>query len=158
MAKKSSMSLPVQMLAGLVLGVVIGAFVSSDLATTWFKPLGDLFIRLIRMVVVPLVFATLVAGAAGIADVSKLGRVAVKTIITFGVTTAIAVMFGLIFAGIIDPGIGLSLSTEGLKAANVQAPSMINVLLDIVPINPMEAFARCCPLQRAASCKSSSLQ
>ena len=142
MAKKSSMSLPVQMLAGLVLGVVIGAFVSSDLATTWFKPLGDLFIRLIRMVVVPLVFATLVAGAAGIADVSKLGRVAVKTIITFGVTTAIAVMFGLIFAGIIDPGIGLSLSTEGLKAANVQAPSMINVLLDIVPINPMEAFAK----------------
>ena len=116
-------SLPVQMLAGLVLGVVIGAFVSSDLATTWFKPLGDLFIRLIRMVVVPLVFATLVAGAAGIADVSKLGRVAVKTIITFGVTTAIAVMFGLIFAGIIDPGIGLSLSTEGLKAANVQAPA-----------------------------------
>lgn len=142
MAKKSSMSLPMQMLAGLVLGVVVGALVSSDLATTWFKPLGDLFIRLIRMVVVPLVFATLVAGAAGIADVSKLGRVAVKTVLTFGVTTAIAVMFGLFFAGMLDPGVGLTLSTEGLQAANVKAPSMINVLLDIVPINPMEAFAK----------------
>lgn len=142
MAKQSSMSLPMQMLAGLVLGVVIGAFVSSDLATTWFKPLGDLFIRLIRMVVVPLVFATLVAGAAGIADVSKLGRVAIKTILVFAVTTAIAVMFGLIFAGAIDPGVGLTLSTEGLQAANVKAPSMLKVLLDIVPINPMEAFAK----------------
>lgn len=142
MAKQSSMSLPMQMLAGLVLGVVIGAFVSSDLATTWFKPLGDLFIRLIRMVVVPLVFATLVAGAAGIADVSKLGRVAIKTILVFAVTTAIAVMFGLLFAGAIDPGVGLTLSTEGLQAANVKAPSMLKVLLDIVPINPMEAFAK----------------
>lgn len=142
MAKQSSMSLPMQMLAGLVLGVVIGAFVSSDLATTWFKPLGDLFIRLIRMVVVPLVFATLVAGAAGIADVSKLGRVAIKTILVFALTTAVAVMFGLIFAGAIDPGVGLTLSTEGLQAANVKAPSMIKVLLDIVPINPMEAFAK----------------
>ena len=72
MAKtKSMMGLPMQILAGLVLGVVVGAMVSSDIAVTYLKPLGDLFIRLIRMVVVPLVFATLVAGAAGISDVSK---------------------------------------------------------------------------------------
>ena len=52
--KKSSMlGLPTQMLIGLVLGVVVGAFVSAELAQTWFRPLGDLFIRLIRMVVVP---------------------------------------------------------------------------------------------------------
>lgn len=81
--KKKSwlLSLPVQMCVGLVLGVVVGAFVSADVGTTWFKPFGDLFIRLIRMVVVPLVFATLVAGAAGITDISKLGRVAVKVLL-----------------------------------------------------------------------------
>lgn len=79
--KKSAWtSLPVQMMIGLVLGVVVGMFISSDFATTYLKPLGDLFIRLIRMVVVPLVFATLVAGAAGISDISKLGRVAIKNL------------------------------------------------------------------------------
>ena len=141
--KKSSMwGLPMQILAGLILGIVVGMFVSADIAQTWFRPLGDLFIRLIRMVVVPLVFATLVAGAAGISDVSKLGRVAVKTLLFFMVTSAISVIFGLVIANMIDPGIGVTLSTEGLKAAQVKAPSFVKTLLDIVPINPMEAFAK----------------
>lgn len=141
--KKSSMwGLPMQILAGLILGIVVGMFVSADIAQTWFRPLGDLFIRLIRMVVVPLVFATLVAGAAGISDVSKLGRVAVKTLLLFMVTSAISVIFGLVIANMIDPGIGVTLSTEGLKAAQVKAPSFVKTLLDIVPINPMEAFAK----------------
>ena len=141
--KKSSMwGLPMQILAGLILGIVVGMFVSADIAQTWFRPLGDLFIRLIRMVVVPLVFGTLVAGAAGISDVSKLGRVAVKTLLFFMVTSAISVIFGLVIANMIDPGIGVTLSTEGLKAAQVKAPSFVKTLLDIVPINPMEAFAK----------------
>lgn len=136
------MGLAMQMLIGLVLGVIVGMFLDSQFATTYVKPFGDLFIRLIRMVVVPLVFATLVAGAAGISDVSKLGRVAVKTLVIFMLTSAVAVIFGLLIANIIDPGIGLTLSTEGLKAAQVKAPSFVQTLLDIVPINPMEAFAK----------------
>ena len=136
------MGLAMQMLIGLVLGVIVGMFLDSQFATTYVKPFGDLFIRLIRMVVVPLVFATLVAGAAGISDVSKLGRVAIKTLVIFMLTSAIAVIFGLLIANIIDPGIGLTLSTEGLKAAQVKAPSFVQTLLDIVPINPMEAFAK----------------
>lgn len=141
--KKSAWtSLPVQMMIGLVLGVVVGMFISSDFATTYLKPLGDLFIRLIRMVVVPLVFATLVAGAAGISDISKLGRVAIKTLILFMVTSAVSVIFGLVIANMIDPGVGLTLSTEGLKAAQVKAPSFVSTLLNIVPINPMESFAK----------------
>ncbi len=141
-SKSASMGLAMQMLIGLVLGVIVGMFLDSQFATTYVKPFGDLFIRLIRMVVVPLVFATLVAGAAGISDVSKLGRVAIKTLVIFMVTSAIAVIFGLLIASIIDPGIGLTLSTEGLKAAQVKAPSFVQTLLDIVPINPMEAFAK----------------
>ncbi len=145
--KKSLMGLPMQMLIGLVLGVVVGMFVTADFAATWFKPLGDLFIRLIRMVVVPLVFATLVAGAAGISDVSKLGRVAVKTLLFFMGTSALSVAAGLIVANFIEPGVGVTLSTEGLKAANVKAPSFISTLLNIVPINPMESFAKASILQ-----------
>lgn len=141
-SKSGSMGLAMQMLIGLVLGVIVGMFLDSQFATTYVKPFGDLFIRLIRMVVVPLVFATLVAGAAGISDVSKLGRVAIKTLLIFLITSAISVIFGLIIANIIDPGIGLTLSTEGLKAAQVKAPSFVQTLLDIVPINPMEAFAK----------------
>ena len=141
-SKSASMGLAMQMLIGLVLGVIVGMFLDSQIATTYVKPFGDLFIRLIRMVVVPLVFATLVAGAAGISDVSKLGRVAVKTLLIFMITSAISVIFGLVIANIIDPGIGLTLSTEGLKAAQVKAPSFIQTLLDIVPINPMEAFSK----------------
>ena len=141
-SKSASMGLAMQMLIGLVLGVIVGMFLDSQFATTYVKPFGDLFIRLIRMVVVPLVFATLVAGAAGISDVSKLGRVAIKTLLIFMITSAISVIFGLIIANIIDPGIGLTLSTEGLKAAQVKAPSFVQTLLDIVPINPMEAFAK----------------
>lgn len=141
-SKSASMGLAMQMLIGLVLGVIVGMFLDSQFATTYVKPFGDLFIRLIRMVVVPLVFATLVAGAAGISDVSKLGRVAVKTLVIFMLTSAVAVISGLLIANIIDPGIGLTLSTEGLKAAQVKAPSFVQTLLDIVPINPMEAFAK----------------
>ena len=144
MATKKShlLGLPMQMMLGLALGVVVGMFVSSDFAVTYLKPLGDLFIRLIRMVVVPLVFATLVAGAAGISDVSKLGRVAVKTLLCFMATSAVSVIFGLFIANLIDPGIGLTLSTEGLKAASVKAPSFVSTLLNIVPMNPMESFAK----------------
>lgn len=145
--KKSLMGLPTQMLIGLVLGVVVGMFSSAEFAQTWFRPLGDLFIRLIRMVVVPLVFATLVAGAAGISDVGKLGRVAVKTLLLFMATSAVAVAMGLIVANIIDPGVGVTLSTEGLKAAQVNAPSFVKTLLEIVPINPMESFAKASILQ-----------
>ena len=141
-SKSGSMGLAMQMLIGLVLGVIVGMFLDSQFATTYVKPFGDLFIRLIRMVVVPLVFATLVAGAAGISDVSKLGRVAIKTLVIFLITSAISVIFGLVIANMIDPGVGLTLSTEGLKAAQVKAPSFVQTLLDIVPINPMEAFAK----------------
>ena len=130
------------MMYGLFLGVVIGMFLSSEFAVTYVKPFGDLFIRLIRMVVVPLVFATLVAGAAGISDISKLGRVAVKTLILFMVTSAISVIFGLVIANMIDPGVGLTLTTDGLKAASVKAPSFTSTLLNIVPINPMESFSK----------------
>jgi DAACS family dicarboxylate/amino acid:cation (Na+ or H+) symporter len=135
------------MLIGLVLGVVVGAVIDAEIGKTYLQPFGTLFIRLIRMVVVPLVIATLIAGAANIADISKLGRVAVKILILYAVGSALAVIFGLFFANIIDPGLGLNLSTEGLNVKKVTAPPMVQTLLNIVPINPMEALSKGAMLQ-----------
>ena len=135
-SKKPKISLAWQMMIGLALGVVVGALVEQETAKTFLQPLGDLFIRLIRMVVVPLV-----AGAAGISDTSKLGRVATKTLICYALTTAVAVAMGLIFASFIQPGVGLDLSTEGLAAKAVEAPPLTQTLLNIVPINPVQAMS-----------------
>lgn len=140
-SKKPKISLAWQMMIGLALGVVVGALVEQETAKTFLQPLGDLFIRLIRMVVVPLVLATIIAGAAGISDTSKLGRVATKTLICYALTTAVAVAMGLIFASFIQPGVGLVLSTEGLAAKAVEAPPLTQTLLNIVPINPVQAMS-----------------
>lgn len=140
-SKKPKISLAWQMMIGLALGVVVGALVEQEFAKTFLQPLGDLFIRLIRMVVVPLVIATIISGAAGISDTSKLGRVATKTLIAYALTTAVAVAIGLAFASFIQPGLGIDLSTEGLQAKAVQPPPLTQTLLNIVPINPMQALA-----------------
>lgn len=131
-----------QMMYGLVLGVIVGTMVSSEFGATYLQPLGQLFIRLIRMVVVPLVVATLIAGSASLGDASKIGKIAVKTILFFAITTAIAVTIGLIVANFMEPGTGLTISVEGLKAKAAAAPPLSKVLLEIVPINPIEAFAK----------------
>ena len=141
--KGSRMSLPTQMAIGMVLGIAAGALTPAmGLDPSWYKPVGQLFINLVRMVVVPLVLTTLVAGAASVGDVSKLGRVAGKTLAYYLVTTAVAVVIGLVLANIFQPGSGLSISTEGLKAKEVAPPTLIDVFLNIVPINPIEALSK----------------
>ena len=128
--KGSRMSLPTQMAIGMVLGIAAGALTPAmGLDPSWYKPVGQLFINLVRMVVVPLVLTTLVAGAASVGDVSKLGRVAGKTLAYY-------------LANIFQPGSGLSISTEGLKAKEVAPPTLIDVFLNIVPINPIEALSK----------------
>ena len=105
------------MAIGMIAGIVVGILAqNTPIVTDITKFLGDIFIRLIRMVVVPLVFATLVAGAAGISDTAKLGRVAVKTMLYYLLTTMASVAIGLLLANIMHPGAGLNLSTEGLQA------------------------------------------
>ena len=74
--KHSKMSLPVQMVIGLILGVIVGSMTSAEFTAAYLRPFGQLFITLIRMVVVPLVLATIIAGAAGIHDQSNLASFA----------------------------------------------------------------------------------
>ena len=137
------MGLPMQMGIGMVLGILVGLLASNmGWSASYFQPLGQLFINLIRMVVVPLVFVTLVAGAASVGDVRSLGRIATKTLIYYFLTTAIAIVIGLILANIFQPGVGLDLSKDNLKAVNVTPPALSAVRLGIIPINPMDALAK----------------
>lgn len=139
---RSKLNLPAQMVIGLLLGVLVGSLTSTEFTSTWLRPFGQLFITLIRMVVVPLVLATIIAGAAGIHDLSKLGRVATKTLIYYFSTTGVAVLIGLLLANLTQPGMGLDLSTEGLKAKEIVPPNLIQTLLNIVPMNPVDALAK----------------
>lgn len=142
MATRKKMGLPAKMGIGLGLGVVAGLiWQSMGMDAEIFKPVGTLFIRCIRMIVVPLVFASLVSGAAGMGNATKLGRIATKTLAYYLLTTGVAVGLGLLLANIINPGVGLDIAVEGLKAKEVVAPNFIDTLLNIVPLNPAAAFA-----------------
>lgn len=148
MSSSKKMGLPMQMLIGMILGIFAGLIAqASSIDASWFKPLGQLFINLVRMVVVPLVFVTLVAGAASVAEISRLGRIAIRTLVFYFGTTAIAIAIGLVLANLIQPGVGLDLSTANLKAKDITPPALSKVLLDIVPINPIDGMAKGSMLQ-----------
>lgn len=142
MKEKKKLGLPAQMGIGMVAGLIAGVIMQqAGWNAEYVKPFGDLFIRLIRMVVLPLVFASLVAGAASMGDARKLGSIASKTLIWYFATTGVAVGLGLFFANLFNPGLGLNIAIEGAKAAEVTPPSVVDTLLNIVPINPIQAFA-----------------
>lgn len=143
MATGKKMGLATQMAIGMILGIIAGLIAPLiNFDAQWFKPFGQLFINLVRMLVVPLVLATLVAGAASVSDISRLGRVAVKTLLFFFICTAIAVAFGLIMADIFHPGLGLNISVDSGTAKDVTPPSLVQVLMNIVPVNPMDSLAK----------------
>lgn len=116
-------------LAGLVFGEKI----------SFIAPLGSLFIKLLKMIIIPIVFLTLV-GAMRRLTPSKLGLVGIQTVALYLITTAIAIIIGLITANLISPGIGLELPLSA-EIMSKDAPSLTNVLLGIVPQNPVQALA-----------------
>ena len=127
-----------QILVGLVLGVVVGMlFKSLALA---LAPVGALFLNAIKMLIVPLVFVSLVAGITAMSDSAKLGRISVKTIAIYLITTAFAVSIGLAFGTLFSPGEGMNMVASGSEEAK-QAPSLVQILVGLVPTNPVTAFA-----------------
>jgi len=135
--------LPQKLAIGFVLGIVGGLiFQFAGWDAKVLQPFGDLFIRLIRMVIVPLVVSSLIAGAASMGATAKFGRVAVKILVFYFFTTAVAVTLGILAANIFHPGSGVSMIPEGLKATEAATPVLTQTLLNIVPINPMEAIAK----------------
>lgn len=138
------MHLSIKILIGLILGV-IGGLIAGPTAVPWMKvwiaPIGTVFINLIKMVIVPVVLASIVAGVASIGDVKKLGRVGVKIMIFYLATTAFAVGIGLLFGTLMQPGKGLTIPA-GAKAASKMAPPLQDVLVNIIPSNPFVAMEK----------------
>lgn len=122
------------MILGVIVGVILGEGVTS---IAW---IGDLFIRLIRMVVVPLIFVTLVSGVISMGDPSKLGSLGVRTLAIYLVTTLVAITIGLTLAAVLQPGVGVDLSAVAPTAVQEAIP-LGERLMSIVPENPIAALA-----------------
>ena len=138
------MNLSVKILISLVLSVVVGLMAGVDglpFIKWWIAPVGTIFINLIKMVIVPIVFTSLVVGMTSLGDLKKLGRIGIKTISIYLFTTAIAIVIGFIVAGIIHPGIGLEM-TAGDAVKVKEAPSIMQVLVAMVPTNPVASMAK----------------
>lgn len=127
-----------KILIGLVLGVATGAIFKQDALV--LAPIGTLFLNAIKMLIVPLVFVSLVAGITSMQDSAKLGRISIKTIAIYMVTTAFAVSIGLLFGAVFTPGEGLNMVASGQEAAK-EAPALVSILVGLVPSNPVTAFA-----------------
>ncbi|MBK4998458.1 glutamate/aspartate:proton symporter GltP [Pseudomonas sp. S31] len=155
--KKAKLSLAWQIVIGLVLGVAVGALLNHFSAEkAWWignvlQPAGDIFIRLIKMIVVPIVITSLIVGIAGVGDAKKLGSIGLKTILYFEVVTTIAIVVGLVLANLFHPGAGIDMSTLGTvdiskyqaTAAEVQHEhAFIETLLNLIPSNIFAALMR----------------
>lgn len=138
----NKLSLSTKIFIGLALGVMAGLMLQSspEVATIYIKPLGNLFLNLIKMIIVPLVLSSLVVGSASTGDVGKLGRIGIKTLAYYLVTTAIAVVLGLFLANMVNPGLGLSIPVDATAEAK-EVPSVIETFLNIIPTNPIQAMA-----------------
>lgn len=100
-----------QILIGLILGIAVGAmFYGNPHVATYLQPIGDIFLRLIKMIVIPIVISSIIVGVAGVGDTKKLGRLGGKTILYFEIITTIAILVGLAAANIFQPGAGVDMS------------------------------------------------
>jgi len=137
--------LSTQILIGLAIGALVG-YLFPDFGDK-LKPVGDAFLRMIKMIVVPLIFSTLVMGIAGTGDFKKLGRLGGKAIIWFEFATTIALAIGLLVMNLAEPGVGVTLSASAANASHAAAASqhsvdLVDYAVHIVPSNIIDAMAR----------------
>ena len=144
------MNLTTKILVGLVLGVLAGLGLGAPgvgIAKAWIAPFGTIFMNMIKMVIVPLVFSSLVLGIAGLGDVKKIGRIGAKTVGYYLGTTAFAIVLGLILGTLIDPGAGLALPGADVKTAAKAAPPLMQVIVNVFPTNALDAMLKANMLQ-----------
>ncbi|AJC65871.1 glutamate/aspartate:proton symporter GltP [Dickeya zeae] len=156
--KKQKVSLAWQILIALIVGIAVGAWLHENpanklwLVTNVLSPAGDIFIRLIKMIVVPIVITTLVVGIAGVGDAKKLGRIGFKTIVYFEVITTLAIVIGITLANLFHPGYGIDMSmltrvdisqyektTEQVQSGS---HSLVGTILSLIPPNIFAALAK----------------
>ena len=147
MKEKKKLSLATKTFIGFGLGIVIG-LVFGEKATI-VKPLGTIFVKMIKMIVVPMVFFSITAGVASLGDLKKLRNIGVKVVGLYALTSALCVGLGLIMANIINPGKGFDLTALS-QSTDYEAqamPSIIDTLIDMFPSNIFTSFTNTNMLQ-----------
>ncbi|MEX1012316.1 MAG: dicarboxylate/amino acid:cation symporter [Waddliaceae bacterium] len=133
------MKLWLKILIALALGLTTGLLMGPQAAL--FKPVGDIFLNLINMIIVLLVLSSMTVGITSIHDPKKLGRVGLKTLFLYLTTTAAAIFIGLVIAKLFRPGAGLPLTRPALIDIESSAPPIGDILLSIIPSNPMQSLS-----------------
>lgn len=142
----------VQVLFAIALGVLLGVLSPSHGGHVgWgemMKPLGDGFLKLIKMVIGPIIFLTVSLGIAGMRDMKQLGRVGLKAVVYFEVISTLALVIGLVVVNVLEPGAGFNARPEDLDETRIAtyrdhaSPTLTEFLLDIIPTTPIDAFAK----------------
>jgi proton glutamate symport protein len=141
---RRGLTLTQQIFTGLVLGIVVGAAVEAY-HPSWainFRPFSQLFLRLIKMVIAPLIFATLVAGIAGAGHFKVIGRMGLRAMIYFEAVTTLALVIGLLAVNIVKPGVGVNLPMGHQSEITGQAQTWDQILLHVVPDSVIDAMAK----------------
>lgn len=134
-----------QILAAFILAVLAG-WIFGERATV-VQPLGDLFLRLIKFIIVPLILSTIIVGVTGTGDAKKLGRLGGKALVYFLVTSFIAIALGLFSGFVFQPGAGVEVAAQGEAIEAAETEGVIETLLNIIPTNPIEALTNGAVLQ-----------
>ena len=131
-----------RVLAGFVLGALAGWLFGKD-AETWFGPLGDLYVTLIKMIAVPLVFFAVISAVGSLHGQKSIAALGGRTFLWFAITAVLAVCVGLIVGAIVQPGMGVNLQTLQVAADYTpkDVPRVLDVLFNIVPSNPFQALS-----------------
>lgn len=149
------MPLLLKIAIGFFLGIIFGFIAAPMLKTSpilsekvmpFLELIGKIFLRLLTMLIVPLVFSSLVGGAAAVGDARKLGRIGVKTIVLYTATTAVAIVIGLLIGNVMQPGTGMNIPAD-LKQAIKETKPIYDVILDIFPSNPIASMVHSNMLQ-----------
>jgi proton glutamate symport protein len=140
-----------QILVGLILGIAVGAiFYGNPEVQTYLQPIGTIFIRLIKMIVIPIVISSLIVGVASVGDIKKLGSLGGKTILYFEIITTIAIIIGLGAANLFQPGTGINMDNLSKKdiggyvstTEQVESHSFADTFVNIVPQNLFESLVK----------------
>lgn len=127
-----------QILIAFVLAIISGVIFGDKIAVV--APLGDLFLRLIKFIIVPLILSTIIVGITSTEDVQKLGRLGGKTVAYYLLTSLIAISLGLFMGSIFKPGLGTDIKLSGEKVEVQESEGVIDTILNIVPTNPIESL------------------
>lgn len=136
----------IAMIIGSVIGFIYQAYIPQNergIVYSIIVSLGTVFIRLLKMVIIPLIFASIVSGVAGIGDSKSIGRLGLKTITYYFVTSLIAILIGLLLTNLIQPGVGANIDIHSsFDYSNIKKPeSPLDIIIRMVPVNPIKSAA-----------------